>query len=518
MGGLVRLIDFFDKGAEIDPGRAFLIDDLETRSFRDVQAMSHRIANALGAAGISIGAKAAVLSPNTARAFECVIGILRFGAVWIPVSSRNTAQDNAYILDHADTEVLFFHSSLTELVRQFRGQCPRMIHLICIDQANDLAPSLAEWTAGQAEQSADKDVVPTEMATMMYTGGTTGRPKGVMLSHAAWESTVVRWIMNVGCEHPVHLVVAPMTHAAGLIALALMPLGTTNVLLPSFDAQRVMTTIQRHRVTHLFLPPTAIYMMLAHSDVGRYDYSSLRHFVFAAAPMSLERLKEAISIFGPVMTTAFGQSEAMPNLTYMSPRELVSVAHVDQKRLGSCGRVNLQVRLEVLDEEGNILPPNTRGEICVKGSARMIGYYKDAEATAEVSRFGWHHTGDVGYKDEHGYLYIVDRKKDMIISGGFNIYPAEIEQVLWGHPAVGDCAVIGVPDEKWGEAVKAIIEAKPGGEVDIAELEARCREHLSGYKVPKSFEVWPALPRSPVGKVLKRAIRERYWQERQLKV
>jgi acyl-CoA synthetase (AMP-forming)/AMP-acid ligase II len=228
--------------------------------------------------------------------------------------------------------------------------------------------------------------------------------------------------------------------------------------------------------------------------------------------MSVEKLKEALEVFGPVMTQTFGQVEAPMLVTSMTPEQhLEAIQTGKEKRLWSCGRPTVFSLVEIMDEDGNLLPPGERGEIVVRGNLVMKGYYKNPEATAEASAFGWHHTGDVGYKDEDGFIYIVDRKKDMIISGGFNIFSSEVEQVIWSHPAVQDCAVIGVPDDKWGESVKAVVQLKPGMSATEEELIALCKEKVGSVKAPKSVEFWPDLPRTAVGKVMKRDIRSRFW-------
>ncbi|MEO8558658.1 MAG: AMP-binding protein, partial [Rhodospirillales bacterium] len=272
-------------------------------------------------------------------------------------------------------------------------------------------------------------------------------------------------------------------------------------------------------VTHIYMPPTLIYMMLAHPQVRNFDYSSLKNLVYASAPMSADKLVEALDVFGPVLTQTYGQAEACMICTFFSPAEHAEALKTNQRqRLTSCGRTTPFMRLEVMDDDGELLPRGERGEVVVRGGLVMKGYYNNPEATAEASKFGWHHTGDVGVIDEDGFVYIVDRKKDMIISGGFNIYPSEIEQVLWSHPAVQDCAVIGVPDEKWGEAVKAVIELKLGQQVAAEELLVLCRQKLGGMKTPKTVEFIDALPRSPVGKVLKKDLRARYWQGQARKI
>src|SRR6185312_5687765 len=279
------------------------------------------------------------------------------------------------------------------------------------------------------------------------------------------------------------------------------------------DPARVMRAIEEHRVTHLFLPPTAVYRLLAHPDVRKYDYSSLCYFNYASAPMAPEKIKEAMEVFGPVMMTGFGQTELGPNTTFFSPEDHRCVlASGDERRLASVGRATLLARVEVMDDEGHLLPPETHGEIVVRTSAVMKGYFKDPAETARASAYGWHHTGDIGFKDREGWVYLIDRKRDMLISGGFNIFPSEIEKAVVAHPAVQDCAVVGAPHPQWGEAVTAVVELKAGASVATQELEAFCRARLASYKVPKSFELWPELPRSAAGKVLRRKVRERFWQ------
>jgi acyl-CoA synthetase (AMP-forming)/AMP-acid ligase II len=235
--------------------------------------------------------------------------------------------------------------------------------------------------------------------------------------------------------------------------------------------------------------------------------------------MSVDKLIEAIKVFGPVLTQTYGQAEAAMICTVFSPHDhVVALESNKRHRLTSCGKVAPLMRLEVMDDAGNILPRGERGEIVLRGGLVMKGYYKNPQATEEASTFGWHHTGDIGVIDEDGFVYIVDRKKDMIISGGFNVFPGEVEQVLWSHPAVQDCAVIGVPDEKWGEAVKAVVELKPGAAATADELIALAKDRLGGVKAPKSVDFTTALPRSPVGKVLKKDLRAPYWAGRERKI
>jgi acyl-CoA synthetase (AMP-forming)/AMP-acid ligase II len=296
----------------------------------------------------------------------------------------------------------------------------------------------------------------------------------------------------------------------------MMSLGCTNVIVARPDPLLLMEAIEKHRATTLFLPPTVIYMMLAHPRVREFDYSSLRHFLYGGAPMSVQKLREASEVFGPVMLQVYGQTEAPMAATLLLPQDHAA-ALADpalERRLWSAGRPGPLVRIGIMDDDGTLLGPGRRGEVVCRGGIVMAGYYNNPEATAAVSTFGWHHTGDIGETDADGFVYIVDRKKDMIITGGFNVYPTEVEQVIWTHPAIQDCAVVGTPDDKWGEAVTAVVEVKPGAALDPDELIALCKERLGSVKAPKRVEVWPALPRSGVGKVLKRDIRQAFWEGR----
>jgi acyl-CoA synthetase (AMP-forming)/AMP-acid ligase II len=274
----------------------------------------------------------------------------------------------------------------------------------------------------------------------------------------------------------------------------------------------VIDAIAAHRVTHLFLPPTALYGLLAHPDVRKGDYSSLLYFTYGAAPTSTAKIREAVEVFGPCMQTLFGQVEAPASCTCLPPWELVENGVLREDRLASCGRRMLLTQVEIMDDDGCLLPAGQPGEIVVQGNLVMRGYYKNEAATAEVSVNGWHHTGDIGYFNDEGYLFIVDRKKDMIISGGFNIYPSEIEQVLSAHPDVHQCAVIGIPDDKWGEAVHAVVQLKPGARADAGELIAAMKDKLGSVKAPKGIDFVDELPRTGAGKISKKDLRARYWE------
>ncbi len=311
-----------------------------------------------------------------------------------------------------------------------------------------------------------------------------------------------------------------MTHTAGLLSLPCTARGGTVVVVTKPDPALLLSAIAQHRVTELFLPPTVIYRLLDIPDLAsKVDFSSLRYLMYGAAPMSVQKLKQAIEIIGPVMMGGYGQTECPASIAYLPPdAHFVDGKIAPDERLSSVGRPNPLVRVEIMDDANGILAPGETGEICVRGDLVMKGYYKAPDKTAETIIDGWLHTGDVGHIDAEGYLHITDRKKDMIISGGFNVYPSEVEQVIWAHPAVQDCAVIGVPDAAWGEAVKAVVELNAGQQVSAEELIALCKQKLGSVKAPKTIDFVASLPRSPVGKVLKKDLRARYWQNTSRKI
>ncbi len=510
----MRMIDFFDRGVRMAHDRPCMIDGETVRTYAEVKRRSDAIARALIADGFPAGGHAAVLSGNAMAAFEAILGILRADGIWAMANNRAPVAENAYLLDLLDVDTLFIHSEAADQIPVFRERCPNIRRYIALDQAIPEADVLlADVLIGSdAPVPQRRSGASDELGFLANTGGTTGRSKGVMLTNGNWQALVSSLVASMPMKRaPVNLVAAPMTHAAGPLALASMALGGTVVILTKFEPKAVIEAIVRHRVTYMFLPPTAIYMLLAEPRIRDADFSSLEYISYAGAPMSLDRLREAIQVFGPVMNASFGQTEAPMCVTAMPPHEHLNEAG-ELAHPGSCGRANLLSIVEIMDDAGNILPPGERGEIVVRGPLVMAGYYRNPEATAEVSTFGWHHTGDIGLRDAEGWFYVVDRKKDMIISGGFNIYPAEVEQALMACADVQDCAVIGVPDEKWGEAVVAVVEPRAGVSIDTAKLLADVREVLGPVKAPKAIEVMASLPRSNAGKVQRGELRKVRWE------
>jgi len=504
----MRLVDYLDKGAQLGADAPCLTLGEADLSYAQVQRISWRVARGLQRAGLQPGDKVAVLSSNDAMAFATVFGISRAGGVWCPINPRNEASENAFVLDAFDCACLVFHGNYAPMVEQMRSQLPKLRALVCLDARQPFAPSMDDWLEGLDDAPLDI-APPDDVAMIAGTGGTTGQPKGVMLTGRNLEAMSALTLMGYPFEgRPAYLALAPLTHAAGVLCLPVMALGGRVVIMPKPDLGEFLALIERHRITHAFLPPTLIYMLLQHPELAATKRDSLQCFWYGAAPMSAARLEEALTKIGPVMAQLFGQTEAPMMISMMSPREHFNAdGSVAKHRLASAGRPGPLVQVGVMNAEGELLPVGESGEIVVRGSLVMQGYYKDPKATQEASRFGWHHTGDIGRLDDDGFLYIVDRAKDMIISGGFNVYSAEVEQALMQHPDVQDSAVIGLPDEKWGERVVAVLQPQAGRSIDAEAIKAFVKARIGSVKAPKQVEVWADLPRSKVGKVLKKDVR-----------
>jgi len=506
----MRLIDYLDKGASLGAEAPCLTTAGRTLTYFDVQRLSWRIARALDRSGLRPGDKVAILSANDPVAFGCVFGISRAGAVWCPVNPRNEAAENRDLLDFFDCACLIFQAAFAPLVTKILPDLPKLTTLVCLDGELVGATPFDLWIGPEAAEPWQAEP-PDDVIMLVGTGGTTGRPKGVMLTDGNIETMSALTLMSYPFgPRPRYLAIAPLTHAAGVLCFPVMTLGGEIVIMPKPDLTDFLALIENSKITHTFLPPTLIYMLLDHPGLAGTDLTSLQCLWYGAAPMSAARLEEALTRIGPVLGQLFGQSEAPMMISTLAPAEhFRDDGSLATERLSSAGRPSPLTTVAIMDDEGHLLGRGERGEIVVRGSLVMAGYYKNSQASAEAARYGWHHTGDIGYLDQDNYLFIVDRAKDMIITGGFNVYSAEVEQVLLAHPAVQDCAVVGLPDEKWGERVTAVLQLRPGQAVTADDVRAFVKERLGSVKAPKQVEVWPDLPRSKVGKILKPEIKSR---------
>ena len=520
----MRNIDYFDRSAILHPNQTLIISDGSSISYREMQRLTHRIAGAMLGAGLVHQDAVAIMSPNHRAVLTTMLSLWRAGAAWIPVNTRNALADNIAYLNYVRAAFLFYHSSYSADAHKVQRQVPTIRCMVCLDASDEGDPSLEQFMLPEGSAPLRDWGDPTgngeELAAILATGGTTGPAKGVRVPNRSW-GTMLETVGNIMPveEQPVFLATAPLTHAAGPFAMAGIAMGATIVVLPGFDADQVMDAFGRYRVTHIFLPPTAVYTMLAHPRVREFDYSSLRYFLLAGSAVAPEKLRQMVEMFGPCMCQSYGQTEFHLVATWLSPQVVAAAAAGNHpERLASCGQQTYSVRVELMDEDGNILPTGEVGEIVGRGGICGGGYFEMPEASADACAHGWHHTGDVGRRDEHGFYYIVDRKKDMIVTGGFNVFCTEVEAAIAELPGILECAAIGIPDEKWGEAVTALVVADPAAAPDAGAIIAHCKARLGSVKAPKHVFFKDALPRTSVGKFDKKAMRVEFWdnQERNI--
>jgi fatty-acyl-CoA synthase len=418
--------------------------------------------------------------------------------------------DHAYILEDAEIETLVYDpATYGERAHQLLERVPTLKRLLSFGPDDDATDLIALAESFSPKPLKAPVVNPDDVSGLAYTGGTTGKPKGAMITFRS--SVAMTNIQMAEWQWPDEirfLIATPLSHAGASFFLPTLLRGGSIVVLPGFDPTRVLETIEKYRITATMLVPTMLYVLLDHPALATTDVSSLKTIYYGAAAISPTRLKEAIERFGPIFFQFFGQTECPMCITSLRKEDHDPT---NLERLASCGRPVPWLHVALLDDAGNEVPVGEPGEICVRGPLVMAGYWKKPEQTAEALADGWLHTGDIARRDADGFYYIVDRKKDMIVSGGFNVFPREVEDVISAHPAVAAVAVIGVPDEKWGEAVKAVVVTRPGASVASEELISLVKDHKGSIHAPKSVDFVEALPVSALGKADKKALRAQYW-------
>ena len=481
------------------------------RTYRQFGDRVARLAGALQNLGMAAGDRVGMLALNSDRYLEYIMGVWWGGGVLNPVNIRWSVPEIVYSLDDCSTGILIVDEHFAPLAEKIRGSARHAPRFIYAGEGEVPVGMLGfEQLIAQATPVEDAGRGGEDLACIMYTGGTTGFPKGVMQSHLnLWSACMPRMVDMPPIRDGRLLHVAPLFHVAGMArALIQFMAGESHVLLSSFDAAQVLQVIERERITETLLVPTMILALLAHPDFDRHDLSSLKRLTYGASPSAGEMVEQVLARLPDLeLSHSYGLTEACPVVSSNLPCN-----HTPQARKSglsrSVGRGGLGVNVKIVDPRGQEVALGTVGEIIVRGPNIMQGYWNKPEETAKALRDGWLYTGDAAWMDEQGYLFIVDRLKDMIVSGGENVYSAEVENVLAQHPAVALCAVIGVPHEQWGEAVHAVVVRKPGAQVDAEQLRRYCREFIAPYKCPKTVEFRDELPLSAAGKVLKRELRK----------
>ncbi len=487
------------------------------------QLLDHvsQLAGALQSLGISSDDRVAVLSTNNDRFIECLYGIPWAGGVMLPLNFRLREDELVFILNDARPRIIFVESGFLKLYEAIAGRVGSIEHVIVMDAENATRDGFHAYGAlrDSANPAADAHRGGDDLIALFYTGGTTGSPKGVMLSH----DNIIHFALGFLAgekmtESLVHLHVAPMFHMSCIGVFFTTLAAGTHVILPRFEPGPSLAAISTHGVTHCLSVPVMIEMMLFHPDVAQYDLSSLKMLGYGGSPMPYETLRRAQKAFPAIdFAQGYGMTEA-PGVSYLGP-EFHQEEGIEKGWIRSAGRSIVTCEMVVCDTNGKELPLGATGEIRLRGPVLMRGYWQRPDLTAEVIRDGWYFTGDLGHMDEHGFVYITDRLKDMIISGGENIYSTEVEQILYEIEGIVRCAVIGIPHAKWGEAVHAIVECKAGTSLDDKQIIDYCQSRIAGYKCPRSvsFSAQP-LPLSAAGKVLKALLRAPYWESQEKKI
>lgn len=480
-----------------------------------------RLATAFQSVGMSRGDRIGMLGLNSDRYLEFYFGTWWAGGAVNPVNIRWSAAEIAYSLDDCDTRILIVDEQFSVMVDDLRSRSACLRHVI---YAGD-GPAPAGMLSYEALLAAALPAVDTcgsghELAAVMYTGGTTGFPKGVMLSHQNLFANALAAISaGFSAAEGRAILIAPMFHiAAATMMLATGTAGGTFVVAPRFTPEATVQVIAQHAVTHLLLVPTMIQLTVDHPDAATHDLSSVRLLVYGGSVISEAVLQRAMALFpNAQFLQIYGMTETSPGATYLSPADHLG-ASGKPHLLRSAGRATLSTEVRIVDNEGHEVPRGEVGEVAVRGANVMLGYWNKPAQTEEALRNGWMHTGDGGRMDDEGYIYIVDRLKDMIVSGGENVYSAEVENALGRHPAVGCSAVIGIPSNEWGEAVHAVVVLKPMASATPQELIAHCHALIANYKCPRSVEFRDALPMTGAGKIQKTELRKPYWEGRSREV
>jgi acyl-CoA synthetase (AMP-forming)/AMP-acid ligase II len=510
-GELPTIVERVREHARRAPDRVAVNFLGERLTFADVDRRSNRAARAFLAAQVRPQSRIAVLAKNTVSFYDLVLGAAKIDAVLVPINYRLAPVEVAYILKDSGAELLFVSPEYLDAVASIRKDVPDLRETITLDEAIYPPSDYAAWRDRYSDEDPGIAVSAESVTVQMYTSGTTGRPKGALLTHAnlreALRGALPAW--GPWREHDVILVCMPQYHiGASIWGLGGLWQGAESVLTREFKTTEVLEIIQRHRITKAQLASVMMKMMIEDPACSSTDVSSLELIIYGAAPAPEGLVRRAQEALGCSLAQGYGMTESAGTIAYLSTEDH---ANLVGNRLKSAGRPLPAVSVQICDAKGNVVPTGTIGEVTCRGRQVMVGYWRNPEATAETIRDGWLRTGDAGYFDADGYLYICDRVKDMIISGGENIYPGEIEDALYAHPDVADVAVIGVPDERWGEVPKAIVVRRSGSTLTEKELLDFGRTRIARFKIPRSVDFVDTLPRNTTGKILKRELRRPYW-------
>jgi acyl-CoA synthetase (AMP-forming)/AMP-acid ligase II len=516
----MNTVEFLQISSAVVPDREALVEvggANKRLTYAEMYPAVVRLANALQGLGIERGQKVAVMSVNSADYVVTYYACAMLGVTFVPLNYRAKDEELAHMLNVSQSIAIFVSERYLDLVDRIRPSLQYTQHFIAYDARATRYQQYELLLAGAGDDEPWVEIDDADATILIFTSGTTALPKGVVLTYLDLTAYVTNTMAPADPEvHEKTLVSAPFFHIAG--ATAMMSSiwgGRTLVILPAFTPESWLQAVDQEKATHAFVVPTMLKRIMDVPDFARYDLSSLSLITYGAAPMPYEVVRRACDVFPPKgigLMNAYGQTESTSTLTFLAPddHDLSTDAEARERRLRSVGRPMPDVEIGIMDERNRLVTAGQEGEICVRSDRVMKGYYKQEDATSVAIIDGWLHTGDVGMVDEAGYLFITGRKKDLIIRGGENISPGEIENVLEEHPAIEEAAVIGVPDTEWGEVVKAVVVLKPGARLTLPELTEYAKKRLASFKAPEYLAIVDELPRNPMGKVLKTDLRKAY--------
>lgn len=518
---MLTLGHIMDKNSLYYSSKAATIYKNNRITYSEINGRINQLANAFRKIGINRGDRVAILLFNSDVWPQIIFALAKIGAVAVPLNFRLRGKEIIFLVNNSEPVAFITEKVFLDLISGISSDLPSVRHYIATDFQEKGVLNLDRLMASESSSFNPVDLDENDLMFINYTSGTTGLPKGAMITHRNVLANATNRGIAYHFSHDDRVLIGtPIFHAAaGMGLMCCFLFGATAIILREFVPSQYLETIEKEKITLGGGVPAQIIFCLEDPALGKYDYSSLRYVTYGAAPMPADRIKAAMEVFKCKFQQGFGQTESTSFLTSLSPEDhAVKDQDLLNKRLTSCGRAGINIEVRVADNNDRPVENGQIGEIIARGANIMKGYWRNPEATAETLRNGWLHTGDLATMDEEGYIYICDRKKDMIISGGENIYPIEIENIISSHPGVLEVAVIGVPDAKWGEAVKAIVVPRAGFSLTEQEIIQFCAENIASYKKPKSVDFVEALPRNATGKVLKYELREKYWQDHSRRV